>query len=79
MYTMCGMKQRVTLVLEEIPYKALRVMAATENKSMSLLVEEFVMGTRQNISDPEEIKRIEKLDAKQNLSTEFHPVPKTKK
>lgn len=55
---MCSMKRRVTLMIEEIPFKALRVMAATENISMSSLVEEFVMGERQNVTGKKEIKKI---------------------
>lgn len=53
-------KRRVTLFLEETAYRALRVMAATEGTSMTNIVEDFIMGNRQNISDPKEIKRIEK-------------------
>jgi len=41
------MKNRVTLLLSDIPFAALRMMKAEENKSMSLIVEEFIMGDRQ--------------------------------
>lgn len=69
------MKNRVTLLMEDEPYKALRVMSAIENKSMSLLVEEFVMGDRANISDPEGIDMEEKqhdIEPDEERTQDFH-------
>lgn len=54
------MKKRVTIFLEEVPFNVLKVMAATENTTMSDLITAFVLGQRQNVSDPKEIKRLEK-------------------
>lgn len=34
-------------------------MAATENKSMSQIVDEFLHGDRRNVTDEEEIKQLE--------------------
>lgn len=42
------MKNRVNLTLDDTTYKMLRVMAAEEGVSMSLIVTEFLHGTRQN-------------------------------
>lgn len=52
------MSNRVTLRLEDVPYKLLRVMAAEENLSMSQIVTEFLVGDRQVISDEKEQERI---------------------
>ena len=64
-------KNRVTLLLSDKPYKFLRIMAASENISMSKIVEEFVMGDRQIVSDEKQIKEYEdKLDIEPDDSTE---------
>lgn len=53
------MKQRVTLFLEKEAAKMLRVIAAGEDKSQSDIVEELLYGTREHITDPKEIEKIE--------------------
>lgn len=54
------MKRRVTLFLEEDTYRILRVMAATEGKSMTEVVEMFLLGERSIVTDEKKIKELTK-------------------
>lgn len=46
-------------------------MAATENKSMSQIVDEFLHGDRRNVTDEEETKRLEdENDVEQDMENE---------
>lgn len=56
------MKNRVQLNLEDTPYKLLRVIAAEDNKSMSEVVEDFLMGeTRTVAGEAEAMKELDRL------------------
>ena len=52
------MKKQVILSLEEIPYKILRVVAAEENKSMSAIVQEYLLGKRSTVSGDKETEEV---------------------